>query len=106
MIDYKDVSSGPAICYIAAVYNLPVVGKCAAQFTKKILELSEVEDHEEMMHVIGFSLGGQLAGQIAEHLKPIKLSRITGKKNCNLFVNLFFYFGLLCLNSRTWCLLT
>lgn len=91
MIDYKDVSSGPDVCYIAAVYNLPAIGKCAAQFVQKVMELSEVEDHEDMMHVIGFSLGGQLAGQVAEHLKPIKLPRITGTGVFffNMFVNLF-----------------
>ncbi|CAH1724056.1 unnamed protein product [Aphis gossypii] len=78
MIDYKDVSAGPRECYLAAVYNLPAVGKCAALFVRKIIELSEVEVPEEAMHVIGFSLGGQLASQLAKHLKPIKLPRITG----------------------------
>lgn len=78
MIDYSNVSTGPAECYLAAVYNLPAVGKCAAQFTGKVMGLSELEDDDESMHVIGFSLGGQLAGQVAEHLKPTKLPRITG----------------------------
>lgn len=78
MIDYKDVCAGPRECYLAAVYNLPAVGKCAALFVRKIIELSEVEVPEEAMHVIGFSLGGQLASQLAKHLKPIKLPRITG----------------------------
>jgi len=79
MIDYKDVCAGPRECYLAAVYNLPAVGKCAALFVRKIIELSEVEKPEEEMHVIGFSLGGQLASQLAKYLKPIKLPRITGE---------------------------
>lgn len=79
MIDYKDVCAGPRECYLAAVYNLPAVGKCAALFVRKIIELSEVEVPEEAMHVIGFSLRGQLASQLAKHLKPIKLPRITGE---------------------------
>ncbi|XP_060834375.1 pancreatic lipase-related protein 2-like isoform X2 [Rhopalosiphum padi] len=78
MIDYRDVSAGPRECYFAAVYNLPAVGKCTALFVRKIIELSEVEAPEEAMHVIGFSLGGQLASQLAKYLKPIKLPRITG----------------------------
>lgn len=78
MINYSDVSSGPAECYLAAVYNLPSVGLCTALFVRKIMKLSQVKDHDEGIHIIGFSLGGQLAGQVAEHLKPLKLSRITG----------------------------
>lgn len=78
MIDYSGISNGPELCYIVAVYNLPSVGTCAAIFVRKIMELSELEDPREAMHLIGFSLGGQLAGQIAENLKPIKLPRITG----------------------------
>lgn len=78
MIDYSGVSAGPIECYLAAVLNLPSVGKCTALFVRKIMELSEVQDHKNLMHVVGFSLGGQLAGQVAEHLKPVKLPRITG----------------------------
>lgn len=78
MIDYSGVSSGPPECYLAAVYNLPSVGTCAALFVRKIVELSEIKDRGEAMHLVGFSLGGQLAGQVAEHLKPVKLPRITG----------------------------
>lgn len=78
MIDYSLVSAGPAECYLAAVLNLPAVGKCAAQFAGRVIELSEADDPEDAMHVIGFSLGGQLAGQLAEHLQPVKLPRITG----------------------------
>jgi len=79
MIDYSDVSNGPNECYLAAVYNLPFVGKCAALFINKIISLSEVNNYEESMHVIGFSLGGQLASKVAENLKPLVLPRITGK---------------------------
>lgn len=78
MIDYSGVSGGPMECYLAAVYNLPSVGKCAAPFVRRVMELSEVEEREDLMHVVGFSLGGQLAGQLAEHLKPLRLPRITG----------------------------
>jgi len=80
MIDYTDVSNGPFQCYLTAVYNLPKVGKCAALFVSKVMELSKVGDQDDLMHVIGFSLGGQLAGMIAEHLKPMKLPRITGMR--------------------------
>jgi hypothetical protein len=78
MLDYSGVSAGPVKCYLAAVFNLPSVGKCTALFVRKIMELSEVKEHKDIMHVIGFSLGGQLAGHVAEHLKPVKLPRITG----------------------------
>lgn len=81
MIDYREVSAGPRECYLAAVFNLPAVGKCTALFVRKIIELSEVDVPEETMHVIGFSLGGQLASQISKNLKPIKLPRITGERH-------------------------
>jgi len=78
MIDYTDVSNGPFQCYLTAVYNLPTVGKCAALFVSKVMELSKVGDQDDLMHVIGFSLGSHLAAIMADHLKPMKLSRITG----------------------------
>lgn len=81
MIDYSGVSAGPKECYVAAVYNLPSVGKCAAIFVKKIIQLSEVIDRGDEMHAIGFSLGGQLASQLAEYLKPYILPWITGTFN-------------------------
>lgn len=90
MIDYSPVSAGPAECYLAAVLNLPAVGKCAAQFVSHVIELSEVDDPEDAMHVIGFSLGGQLAGQVAEHLQPVKLPRITG---AYVIVYFLYYVG-------------
>lgn len=80
MVDYRDLSAGPVQCYLAAVYNLPSVGKCTALMVRKIMELSEVEDDEDLMHLVAFSLGAHLAGQIAEHLKPTVLPRITGKQ--------------------------
>lgn len=77
MIDYSSVSAGPDECYVAAVYNLQFVGKCAALFIAEVMRLSDVK---ELMHVIGFSLGGQLASYVAKHLKPVVLPRITGKQ--------------------------
>lgn len=81
MIDYSNLSAGPKECYVAAVYNLPSVGKCAALFVNKIIQLSEVKDRGDEMHAIGFSLGGQLASQLAEYLKPYILPWITGILN-------------------------
>ncbi|VVC37136.1 Hypothetical protein CINCED_3A001901 [Cinara cedri] len=77
MIDYSELSSGPMKCYLAAVYNLPSVAKCAALLVRKIIDISEVKDPKEVMHLIGFSLGGQLTSQIAEQMKPFSLPRIT-----------------------------
>ncbi|XP_050441501.1 pancreatic lipase-related protein 2-like [Adelges cooleyi] len=78
MIDYALLSAGPLVCYPAAVYNLPSVGKCATDMVKAILEHSEAIDPADKMHLLGFSLGAHLTSQISFQLAPTRLSRITG----------------------------
>lgn len=71
------VDFGPLVkdtCYLQAIKNLKTVAKCVAQFIDGLLQKIYTKDD---LHVIGFSLGAQTAGMVANHVKT-KLSRITG----------------------------
>ncbi|XP_030383959.1 inactive pancreatic lipase-related protein 1 [Scaptodrosophila lebanonensis] len=73
-IDYGSLVRWP--CYYPwAVQNAPIVAKCLAQFVDGLLDAGiYTRDH---IHLIGFSLGAQVAGMSANYLKR-KLKRITG----------------------------
>lgn len=74
-IDYKNLARD--FCYITAVSNLPTVANCTAQLLDFLID--ENIFTLESIHVIGFSLGAQTAGLIANYLKTgRKLKRITG----------------------------
>nr|XP_034827329.1 inactive pancreatic lipase-related protein 1-like isoform X1 [Maniola hyperantus] len=72
-VDYNPIVLDP--CYFQAAHNTELAGMCTAQLVDNLVQkynfpLSDI-------HVIGFSLGGQVAGYINNHLKSGKLSRIT-----------------------------
>ncbi|XP_067626165.1 pancreatic triacylglycerol lipase-like [Eurosta solidaginis] len=83
LLEYEDVyvisiDYGPLVrepCYAQAVENLPLVSRCLAQLINNLVErdIVPIED----FHVIGFSLGGQVAGQTANYVTK-KLKHITG----------------------------
>lgn len=74
-VDYKNLAAEP--CYMTAVYNLPTVANCTAQLIDSLIDANIFT--LERIHVIGFSLGGQTAGMIANYLRDKKkLKRITG----------------------------
>ncbi|ALC38227.1 CG34447, partial [Drosophila busckii] len=83
LLDHEDVyvisiDYGPLVrypCYVQAVRNLPVVSKCLAQLINNLLDRGIVQN--EQLHIIGFSLGGQVAGQTSNYLKR-KPKHITG----------------------------
>lgn len=70
-IDYSDLARGP--CYIQAVHNIRHVGKCLGNLLNLIYETGAKD-----VHLIGFSLGAQLANFAAIAIRPKKLPRITG----------------------------
>uniref|UniRef100_A0A1A9ZN29 Lipase domain-containing protein n=1 Tax=Glossina pallidipes TaxID=7398 RepID=A0A1A9ZN29_GLOPL len=72
-VDYGRLVPYP--CYMTAVENLRVVAKCLGQLINNLVEEDLVEN--DKIHIIGFSLGAQVAGQTANYLKR-KLKRITG----------------------------
>ncbi|XP_016986290.2 pancreatic triacylglycerol lipase [Drosophila rhopaloa] len=72
-IDYGPLVRYP--CYIQAVQNLPLVSQCLAQLINNLVDRAIVSN--EQIHLIGFSLGGQVAGQTANYVKR-KMKRITG----------------------------
>lgn len=79
-VDYHPLAPEP--CYLQAVHNLPVVAKCTAQLLDHLIE-SQIIPLDDI-HVIGFSLGAQTAGMIANYIKAGKLRRITGTQPIDL----------------------
>ncbi|KRG02542.1 inactive pancreatic lipase-related protein 1 [Drosophila mojavensis] len=73
-VDYGSLVRFP--CYYPwAVRNAPVVAKCLAQLIDSLLASGIYR--REQLHLIGFSLGGQVAGLTANFVQE-PLSRITG----------------------------
>lgn len=71
-VDWFNLSS--SIFYPAVVHNIEHVGECTAQLVNRIRDAGGVD-----IHVIGFSLGAQLANFVSNSLKPnYLLPRITG----------------------------
>nr|AAY55209.1 IP13578p [Drosophila melanogaster] len=83
LLDHEDVyvisiDYGPLVrypCDIQAVQNLPLVSRCLAQLINNLVDRAIVAN--DQIHLIGFSLGGQVAGQTANYVKR-KMKRITG----------------------------
>lgn len=73
-VDYHPLAPEP--CYLQAVHNLPVVAKCTAQLLDHLIASNMFTLND--IHVIGFSLGAQTSGMIANYIKAGKLRRITG----------------------------
>lgn len=74
-VDYKELAKSP--CYFSAVRNLPVVANCTAQLINFMIDQNIFD--LDSIHVIGFSLGAQVAGMVANYMpEGRKLKRITG----------------------------
>jgi acetyl esterase/lipase len=60
------------------------VGRCTAELVHAVAAATNKQRKDESgqlpqdLHVVGFSLGAQVAGFIANNLKPLQLPRITG----------------------------
>ncbi|KAM8715248.1 hypothetical protein ACLKA7_002319 [Drosophila subpalustris] len=72
-IDYGPLVREP--CFPQSILNAPLVSKCLAQLINNLVDSGIVEN--DLLHIIGFSLGSQVAGQTANYVKQ-KLHRITG----------------------------
>ncbi|XP_039226805.1 pancreatic triacylglycerol lipase-like [Drosophila yakuba] len=91
LLDHEDVyvisiDYGPLVpypCYFQAVQNLPLVSQCLAQLINNLVDRAIVAN--DQIHLIGFSLGGQVAGQTANYVKR-KLKRITGLDPAKPFI--------------------
>lgn len=66
----------PRPCYEQAVKNAPIVANCTAQFLDTLMKRKKFKIDD--VHIIGFSLGAQIAGMISNYLESGKLPRITG----------------------------
>lgn len=72
-MDYGSLVPYP--CYVTAVENLPLASKCLGYFINNLVDSGSVNNND--IHLIGFSLGAQVAGQTANYVNQ-KLSHITG----------------------------
>ena len=79
-MDYGQVTVEP--CYVQSVKNVPVVSKCASSFILGLFEARR-DIEPENFHVVGFSLGAQVAGKIGTILRESNfyLRRITGESS-------------------------
>ncbi|XP_020716044.1 uncharacterized protein LOC101462111 [Ceratitis capitata] len=83
LLEHEDVyvispDYGPLVrepCYASAVENLALVSRCLGQLINNLVGKGIVRNED--LHVIGFSLGAQVAGQTANYVAN-KLPRITG----------------------------
>lgn len=71
-VDYGPLARKP--CYFSSVRNLPTVSNCTAQLLD-YMEQTQVTNMRSY-NVIGFSLGGQVAGMISQY-KQTRVPRIT-----------------------------
>ena len=74
-VDYSNLVKEP--CYFQAVENADVVAKCTSQFLEKLLKIRQDIDLRQI-HIIGLSLGAQVAGQISNYFTLGQIERITG----------------------------
>lgn len=75
-VDYYNLASHG--CYTQGIQNSPIVAECVAQLVDEILS-NRNDTAMKQFHFIGFSLGGQVCGQISNYRKsPDTYSRITG----------------------------
>lgn len=77
VVDWGSLAAFPY--YAAAVKNTKTVGRYVAEFLvflndERIVPLQKI-------HLIGFSLGAEVAGFTGKHLGPEALTRITGRSN-------------------------
>ena len=74
-VDYANLVREP--CYFQAVENSDVVAKCTSQFLEELINIRSDFDLTQI-HVIGLSLGAQVAGQISNYFTLGQIERITG----------------------------
>lgn len=74
-------------CYTSAVTNSDLVANCTAQFFDELLD-KRSDISLDQFHIIGLSLGAQVAGQIHTYFHKGPFKRITGK--CSAFSDCLF----------------
>lgn len=78
-VDYNPLVREP--CYPAAAGNVPLIGMCVAQMIDYLVEERNIP--LDNFHIVGFSLGAQVSGELSNWLKSGRLPRITGNKLIN-----------------------
>lgn len=73
-VDYAPLAR--SLCYIQAASNADLVANCTAQLVDAMVKNYGFD--LKKFHVIGFSLGAQIAGLMANFLKSGKFERTTG----------------------------
>lgn len=77
LVDWSPITATP--WYSTAVSHIPLVGRYIAKFIRFLI--SDGKFPLKNIHLIGFSLGAEIAGFVGQQLQEwgIKLVRITGK---------------------------
>ncbi|KAL4149292.1 hypothetical protein QTP88_003272 [Uroleucon formosanum] len=73
-VNYEELVRPP--CYVQAVHNVPLVGKCTKMLLLRLFRLRP-DLYLRDLHVVGFSLGAQVAGHVGR-LMNSTIQRITG----------------------------
>lgn len=73
-VDYRELVQPP--CYVQAVHNVPLVGKCTKMLLLRLFRMRPDLKLADL-HVVGFSLGAQVAGHVGR-LMNCTINRITG----------------------------
>ncbi|GLH05590.1 Probable phospholipase A1 magnifin [Gryllus bimaculatus] len=73
-VDWSPLAREP--CYVQATYTVATVGNCTAQLLDWLV--GEGVTTLDAVHVVGFSLGAQVAGHVGLFLQSGRLPRVTG----------------------------
>ncbi|XP_039284907.1 uncharacterized protein LOC111048735 isoform X2 [Nilaparvata lugens] len=92
-VDWQSLSRRP--CYPLAALNTQHAGKCLANFIRHLLtqqdSSSSASSSADQIHLIGFSLGAHVAAYTANHLRPMKVARITDPMSCDHHRSLMYF---------------
>lgn len=79
LVDWSPITATP--WYSTSVSHIPLVGRYIARFIRFLI--NDGKYPVQNIHVIGFSLGAEIAGFVGQQLQEwgIKLPRITGNNN-------------------------
>lgn len=92
IIEYTELSQGS--CYTTGIENSLHIAKCATKMVEDIVKYNGVNVQLEQIHIIGLSLGVEIAGQMPNYLtEDYKFSRITGKCRTIFIVDIRIYEG-------------
>ncbi|XP_054266311.1 phospholipase A1-like [Macrosteles quadrilineatus] len=67
-------------CYLQGVYSINPVAACLSGFLKKVIDCHGLENFENIVHILGHSLGGHVAGRTSSQMQRkhgVQFARLT-----------------------------